>query len=313
MAATPRTQPIDPRPPPIAMKVALPLASRDYDPTEVAVPWSILGALGHEVHFATADGARAYADELMLTGEGLDPWGFIPGLKKLPVVGCVLRADANARAAHARLEGDARYQAPLRYSDLRVDDWDGVVLPGGHRARGIRPYLEDGDLQKFVAAMFDADKAVGAICHGTVVAARSISTRTGRSVLHGRKTTSLTWAQESLATRVARISRFWDPGYYRTYDEQPGEAPGFRSVEHEVTRALASPSDYRDVPQDDPEFEKKTDGRHRDSLDDTSAAFVVEDGRYVSARWPGDAHLFAKTFSEVLRRGAPRPNGAREP
>jgi putative intracellular protease/amidase len=295
------------------MKVVLALASRDYDPTEVAVPWSVLGALGHEVHFATADGARAYADELMLTGEGLDPWGFIPGVKKLAVVGRVLRADAGARAAHARLENDARFQAPRRHADLRVEDWDGVVLPGGHRARGIRPYLEDRDLQKFVAAMFDADKAVGAICHGTVVLARAVSPRTGRSVLHGRKTTSLTWAQESLATRVARISRFWDPRYYRTYVEERGEPRGFRSVEHEVTRALASPSDYRDVPHDDPDFAKKTDGRHRDTLDDSTPAFVVQDGRYVSSRWPGDAHLFAKTFADVLTGGSPRPSTAREP
>jgi putative intracellular protease/amidase len=27
---------------------------------------------------------------------------------------------------------------------------------------------------------------------------------------------------------------------------------------------------------------------------------VVVDGRYVSARWPGDAYLFAKRFIELL-------------
>jgi hypothetical protein len=26
----------------------------------------------------------------------------------------------------------------------------------------------------------------------------------------------------------------------------------------------------------------------------------VRDGSYVSARWPGDAHTFARTFCEVL-------------
>lgn len=30
-------------------------------------------------------------------------------------------------------------------------------------------------------------------------------------------------------------------------------------------------------------------------------AFVVEDGNYVSARWPGDAYLFARTFIERLQ------------
>jgi hypothetical protein len=30
------------------------------------------------------------------------------------------------------------------------------------------------------------------------------------------------------------------------------------------------------------------------------AAFVVEDGRYVSGRWPADAHLFAERFIDKL-------------
>jgi putative intracellular protease/amidase len=36
------------------------------------------------------------------------------------------------------------------------------------------------------------------------------------------------------------------------------------------------------------------------SWDDDRAAFVVRDGNYVSARWPGDAHTFARRFAEVL-------------
>jgi len=31
-------------------------------------------------------------------------------------------------------------------------------------------------------------------------------------------------------------------------------------------------------------------------MDDDAAAFVVEDGSYVSARWPGDAYLLARTL-----------------
>jgi hypothetical protein len=48
-------------------------AALDYDPTEVAVPWRVLSEAGHQVFFATASGARARPDEIMLTGEGLDP------------------------------------------------------------------------------------------------------------------------------------------------------------------------------------------------------------------------------------------------
>lgn len=33
---------------------------------------------------------------------------------------------------------------------------------------------------------------------------------------------------------------------------------------------------------------------------DDRPAFVVEDGRYLSARWPGDAYLFAKKLLDRL-------------
>jgi hypothetical protein len=35
-------------------------------------------------------------------------------------------------------------------------------------------------------------------------------------------------------------------------------------------------------------------------MDDERPAFVVEDGRYISARWPGDVHTFATRFSRLL-------------
>ena len=284
-------------------KIVLAAASLDFDPTEVAIPWLLLKEAGHDVFFATADGKRAQPDEIMLTGVGLDPWAFVPGLARLRGLGRILGADANARAAYARLEADERFTSPVKFADLAAEDWAGLILPGGHRARGIRPYLEDLALRRFVAAMFDAEKPVGAICHGTVVACRATSAKTGKSVLFGKKTTSLTWAQEKLATRIATVARFWDPTYYRTYMEEPEEPAGYRSVQAEVTRALASSEDYQDVPKSDPDFAIKTNGRHRDTATDSKPAFVVRDGSYVSARWPGDAHTFAKTFDAVLSGG----------
>ncbi|MGW4487956.1 hypothetical protein ACWEOE_29430 [Amycolatopsis sp. NPDC004368] len=40
-------------------------------------------------------------------------------------------------------------------------------------------------------------------------------------------------------------------------------------------------------------------------MDDPRPAFVVEDGNYVSARWPGDVHSFAKTFATRLKTTRP--------
>lgn len=280
-------------------RILLALATTDFDPTEAAVPWQVLTQAGHDVFFSTAHGTPATPDRAMLTGEELDPWGAIPGLKKAIVVGAILRANADARAAFATMAASAHYRNPIPFADLQTGAWDGLVLPGGHRAAGIRPYLENEELREFVASMFAEEKPVGAICHGVVVAARA-RCKDGRSVLYGRKTTGLTWRQENLANQIANITRFWDRNYYRTYLEAPGEPPGFRSVEAEVRRELAAPEDFVDVLPGDAEHRRKTDGLHRDSAVDRRPSFVVRDGNYVSARWPGDAFAFAATFETVV-------------
>jgi putative intracellular protease/amidase len=295
---------------PVTVLIALPC--RDYDPSEVAVSWQALTAAGHRVAFATPDGEPAAADPLMLSGEGLDLWGFLPLLRHLKALGLLLRASRDARRAHAAVLGDPAFAAPARYDALRIDDYDGLLLPGGHRARGMRRYVEDPALQRFVGAFFDADKPVAAICHGVVLAARSPSARTGRSALYGRKTTALTWKLESAAYLTMRfLGRVWDPGYYRTYAERAGEPEGFRGVQAEVTRALARADDFQDVPADAPHHFRKASGLYRDSATDDRPAWVVRDGNFVSARWPGDVHAFAKAFVEVLAQQRQLPAGER--
>lgn len=288
------------------LKIIMPLPSRDFDPTEAALTWKILHDAGHAVDFATPDGKRGYADPIMINGEGLDPWGWLPGLKKIRLIGLFMRADHFGRQAYADMEQDAHFLKPKRYDDLRVEDYDALALPGGH-AQGMKTYLENKTLQGFVADFFDATdaqgrhKPVAAVCHGVVLAARSISKKTGKSVLYGRKTTSLTWKLEKSAWDLSKyLARFWDPNYYRTYRESKGEPAGYWSVEQEIKRTLARDSDFLDVPADAENHFLKASGMARDRLDDARPAWVVQDGNYVSARWPGDVHSFAKQFLALL-------------
>lgn len=286
---------------PQSRQVLIVLPKRDFDPSEAAITWLILAGKGHRIIFATPDGQPAAADPMMLSGAGLDLWGQIPVVRKIKCLGLVLRANAGARRAYAQLRQDPAFLRPVDYSGLRVVDYDALVLPGGHWSRGMRPYLEDPVLQRFVGDFFDADKPVAAICHGVVLAARSRSMRTGRSVLFGRKTTALTWKLEKAAWSTMKFfGRFWDPAYYRTYLEVAGEPEGFRSVQAEVTRALASPADFCDVAIDAAHHFRKASGLFRDHFKDARPAWVVRDGHYVSARWPGDVHSFAATFAAVL-------------
>jgi len=285
------------------------LPARDFDPSEAAVSWQVLVDAGHAVVFATPDGRPAVADDMMLTGQGLDPWGAIPLLRNLPLIGLLMRANHDARKAYAGMIADPNFGAPQRWDAVEVLAFDGLLLPGGHRARGMRDYLESETLQRLVVDFFEAERPVAAICHGVLLAARSISKQTGRSVLYGYKTTALTWALERSSWKVARVTRSWDPNYYRTYLEQDGQPDGFMSVQQEVTRALARADDFMDVPKTDPDCRRKTSGLWRDSLADARPVFVVRDRNYVSARWPGDAHTFAKTFAGMLGQPAGRAGG----
>jgi putative intracellular protease/amidase len=301
--------------------VLIPLPARDFDPTEVAVPWKVLVSAGHSVRFATPDGSPSAADDRMISGEGLDPWGMIPGLRRLVGFGRILRADSAGRAAYAQLTTDPEFISPTRWDAIDLGTVDGLLLPGGHRARGMRPYLESALLQGIIVQAFQRDLPVAAICHGVLLVARSVDPDTGRSVLHGRRTTSLTWRQERLAASIGRIVRFWEPAYYRTYPDPTDKAAGYMSVQSEVTRALARPEDFVDVDRADRQARVKNDGRHRDRPDNTQAAHVVVDGNYVSARWPGDAHTFTQRFALALQQSRhmsgenptiPSPSGSAE-
>jgi putative intracellular protease/amidase len=280
--------------------VLIPIPDRDFDPTEVAVSWRVLTRDGHRVVFATESGVPGVADDIMVTGRGLDIWSALPGLDAVPLLGLVLRANKDGRSAYRDMLRSAEFQHPATWAEATLDGIDALLLPGGHRARGMRSFIDSEILQRLVVEAFARGVIVAAICHGVLLAARSVDPATGRSVLYGRRTTALTWALERTAWRLSRITRFWDRDYYRTYSEEPGQPSGYMSVQSEVTRALERPVDFRDVERGTPHWRKKTSGMARDTATDSRPAFVVDDGSYLSARWPGDTHTFANVLSQKL-------------
>ncbi len=281
--------------------VLIPIPDRDFDPTEVAVSWRVLTRDGHRVVFATESGAPGVADDIMVTGRGLDVWSALPVLGAVPLVGLMLRANKDGRGAYRDMLRSAEYRHPVSWSRAGLDGVDALLLPGGHRARGMRSYVDSGILQRLVVDAFARGLIVAAICHGVLLAARSVDPATGRSVLYGRKTTALTWAMERTAWNLTRLTRFWDRNYYRTYTEEPGQPAGYMSVQSEVTRALEDPADFCDVASGSPHRWLKSSGMARDTATDPRPAFVVDDGSYVSARWPGDTHTFASVVSQKLK------------
>src|SRR5690348_5187987 len=128
-------------------RILLPVPDRDFDVTEVAVPWKILRRAGHEVVFATERGGSApAADPLLLTG----------------VLFGKLGAEPEPKAFYAEMTQAPEFQHPLAWSALQPSDYDALVLPGGH-APGMRQYLGSEVLQKQIAAFWQLQRPVAAI------------------------------------------------------------------------------------------------------------------------------------------------------
>src|SRR4051794_32650880 len=139
------------------MRVLVPLPDRDFDTTEVAVPWHELRAAGHEVTFATERGSAAACDPKLLSG----------------VIFGKLGADPEPVAFYRELEASPEFRAPITWEAIEPGDFDGLVLPGGH-AKGMRQYLASELLQRKVTDFWRLDRPVGAICHGVLVLARAV-------------------------------------------------------------------------------------------------------------------------------------------
>jgi len=58
----------------------------------------------------------------------------------------------------------------------------------------MRSYIDSEILHRLVVDAFGRGVIVAAICHGVLLAARSVDPKSGHSVLFGRRTTALTWA-----------------------------------------------------------------------------------------------------------------------
>ena len=248
-------------------RILIPVPSYGFDPTEAAIPWKLLSQKEIEVIFITPDGQKATADKLMVSGNKLGIWK------------SVLKARQDAVNAYLEMEKSKSFYNPQKYDEVLEKDFDAILLPGGHD-KGAKEYLESKILQELIVAFFKAQKPVAAICHGVILAARSIDPDTGKSVIHNYKTTSLLKSQELLAYN---LTRFWLKDYYLTYPET--------TTEDEVRSVLA----------DQNNFIKGPTPLLKDTPKNLNRGFIVKDRNYVSARWPGDIYNFSLEFIKMVQ------------
>jgi putative intracellular protease/amidase len=235
------------------VKILMPLPDRDFDVTEVAVPWKLLTRAGHDVVFATEAGKTPAADPRLIDG----------------VLFGQLGAKPEPLAFYRELESAPAFGSPKPWSRIDPKGFDALHLAGGH-APGMKQYLDSADVQNMARAFFAANRPVSAICHGVIVLARA-------GVLADRRTTCLPKYME----RIAYYTTAWKLGrYYRTYDAYVEDevASNAKQFERGPYTLLSHGTD-----------------------DDDTPAFVVEDGTYISARWPGDAYLLSKKLLARLK------------
>src|ERR1017187_3692159 len=224
------------------------LPNRDFDPTEVCIPWKECSRHGLQPTFATPDGQPAECDPLLITG----------------VIFGLLGASPKVIALYRELVQDPSFRNPIAYAGVQAQDFEALLLPGGH-AQGMKSYLGSPLVQSIALHFMKTGKVVGAICHGPLVLARTVDPETGRSVLHNRRATALPWIMEFAAYCVTA----WKLGrYYRTY-------PAY--VQDEMVSALGHRSRFR--------------------VGNPLAKVVVEDANLITARWPGDAEVFAQRLA----------------
>ncbi|GAB3257900.1 type 1 glutamine amidotransferase family protein [Chitinimonas naiadis] len=240
------------------------LPAIDHDPTESAVLWHALTTAGIDVQFATPAGEPGYADA-RLVSEGFG------------VLNPFLMTRAADLALYHAMSTTPAFLAPQPYVQVDTTHYEGLFIPGGHAA-GVRSLLESPVAQAICLGFFRTDKPVAAVCHGVLLPARTMDPTTGRSVLHGRKTTALTASMELSAWLITKP---WLGDYYRTYPQ---------TVEAEVKAALAQADDFSAGPL----------LPLRDTADELSPGFAVVDGQYFSARWPGDCHQLASLFTRHI-------------
>lgn len=188
----------------------------------------------------------------------------------LPAWARSLQARPENIALYQEMIDSPEYRQPVAWTNAIATDYAAVHFPGGHAA-GMKPYLESMEVQRIAREAFAAELPVAAICHGVIPLARA-------GLLNGRKTTALTGMMEGMAVALT-TSRLGN--HYRTYPQ---------SVEQEVKAALASPADF----DRGPAFPRYATATKPD------AGFVVRDGNYVSARWPGDAWTLARALDDLL-------------
>ena len=244
--------------------ILMPIPNRGFDPTEAGVPWRLMHSRGHRVAFATPDGNQGQADPTLITG------------KELGLLGRFMMADANGRLAYEEMTQAADFRCPIRYDAIQSQDFDALLLPGGH-APGMRPYLEIGaaaDGRRRLLSRRQAGRRH--LSRGPAVCA---SLRSGSQVSPLRKENNGPYQNHGTSGPTVHSSSSSPLSSNLCDERRRGSSGGAREPRRLHQGPLQRPPRL---------------------LGKLRLGFTVRDGNYLSARWAGDAHRFTADFADIL-------------
>ncbi|GGN20551.1 type 1 glutamine amidotransferase domain-containing protein [Streptomyces fuscichromogenes] len=144
---------------------------------EAVVPYEAFKAAGHEITVATPGGVASPVDPASLAPE----------------------ANGGAEAAakiKAVVDGAAEFRNPVALTDVTLDAFDAVYVPGGHGP--MEDLAVDADSGRLLTRAVDSGLPVGVVCHGSAALLAAVR-EDGTNAFAGYRITAFTNAEERLA------------------------------------------------------------------------------------------------------------------
>lgn len=136
--------------------------------SEVAHPYTEFEKAGYQIDFASLSGDTPYLDALHLADDP-DNLKFLTG------------------------KGWADMQHAVKLADINADLYDAVFVPGG-----LAPMVDMPEaplLKKVIAAAYERNAIIGAVCHGPV-SLLNVQLSDGSYLVHGKNIASFTTEEE---------------------------------------------------------------------------------------------------------------------
>lgn len=154
-----------------------------YWAEEFANPYKLLTDAGHEVVVAT-------------------PGGTTPNVDMMSLRPSMVGGEQAALDLEAIIRDAEVMRRPLKLSDVRLEDYDAVYLPGGHGPMSDLAF--DADAGRLLTAQLESGNPLAIVCHAP---AAMLATRIhGVSPFKGYKVTGFTNEEEEAVGLAARVT-----------------------------------------------------------------------------------------------------------